>query len=276
MARVAVVSIPGNTARENEDAVALGDGVAVVVDGAGLPKGLRRGCRHSVRWYAESLATAFRDHLNRRNTDMSAALAAAITDVTTAHGPDCRPDEGSPSATVAAWRADGDAVEYLVLCDASVVLAFHDGSVLEVTDNRITSATEPVIDRYLRDVQRSGAVTPDDRRAARRAAVEQTRNRDGGFWCCHTDPAAALAAIHGRVKRDALRAVVAASDGATRGYHLLGIHPPAALTTAAGPDDLNALIESIRHAEELTGELIQQAIKQHDDATIVLANFDQH
>lgn len=119
MPRVVVASIPGVSSRENEDAVALGDGVAVVVDGAGLPKDLRRGCRHSVQWHAENLATAFRDHLE-----------------------------------------------------------------------------------------------------------------------------------------------------------LLGIHTPAALTSAADPDELNVLIASIRHAEERAGELVEQAIKQHDDATIVAANFE--
>lgn len=277
MPRVVVASIPGDSAHDNEDAVALGDGVAVVVDGAGLPKDLRRGCRHSVRWYAESLAAAFRDHLERRDSDMPAALAAAINDVTSSHGVGCRPNEGSPSATVAAWRAHDDAVEYLVLCDASIVLAFRDGTVTEVTDDRIAHATEPVIDQYLRDVQRrNGVVTPGDKRAARRAAVEQTRNREGGFWSCHTDPAAAVAAIHGRASRDGLRAIAAASDGATRGCQLLGIHTPDALTSARGKDDLDALIASIRHTEALNEELGPQAIKQHDDATVAVANFDQH
>lgn len=275
MPKVAVASIPGDTARENEDAVALGDGVAVVVDGAGLPKELRRGCRHSVRWYAGNLARAFRDHLVRLDSEMPDALAAAISDVAASHSVDCRPEEGSPSATVAAWRAHEDSVEYLVLCDASVVLAFRDGSVAEVTDDRISRATQPVIDQFLRDVSRnSGVITTDDKRSARLAAVEQTRNREGGFWCCHTDPAAAFAAIHDRTDRDILRAVVAASDGATRGYQVLGIHTPAALTSAAGSDDLTALIASIRDAEERNGVLVQQAIKQHDDATIVAATFD--
>jgi hypothetical protein len=271
----AAVSFPANQTRGNEDAFALGDGVAVVVDGAGLPKKLRRGCNHSVQWYAENLARAFCDKLDRRDSEMSAALASAIADVAASHGAGCRVEEGSPSATVAAWRTDADSVEYLVLCDASIVLAFRDGSVAEVTGDRITRVTEPAIDEYLLAVRRNGGVvTADELRTVRRAAVEQARNRAGGFWCCHVDPAAAFEAIQGRVQRDALHTVVAASDGATRGHQLLGTHTPRDLAAAAGSGDLAAVIESIRRAEDGTDRLVQQGIKRHDDATVAAATFD--
>ncbi|HXH79947.1 MAG TPA: hypothetical protein VNJ48_15715, partial [Nocardioides sp.] len=211
MPEVTAVSVPADVHRENEDAFALGDGVAVVVDGAGLPKELRSGCQHSVGWYADVLARAFRNQLVRRDSEMPQALAIAIAEVVDSHAAGCRLAEGSPSATVAAWRLHLDTVEYLVLCDASIVLGFKDGAAAEVTDDRITHATTPLIEEQLRRIRsQRGSITGADVRQARRTAVEQTRNRDGGFWCCHTDPRAAAAAIHGQVERGTLRAIVAA------------------------------------------------------------------
>ena len=167
-------------------------------------------------------------------------------------------------------------MEYLVLCDASIILGFHDGSATEITDDRITQATTPLIGERLRDIRaQRGSVTGDDVRHARRAAIEQTRNRDGGFWCCHTDPRAAFAAIHGQVERSILRTIVAASDGATRGHRLLGIHAPRDLVAAVDTGDSAAVIAQIRHAERESHALDEQGFKRHDDATLIAATFNR-
>jgi hypothetical protein len=41
---------PGSSTRPNQDRVVAEDMVGVVVDGAGLPAELRRGCHHDVEW----------------------------------------------------------------------------------------------------------------------------------------------------------------------------------------------------------------------------------
>lgn len=276
MPEVIAVSVPADVEGENEDAFALGDGVAVVVDGAGLPQEMRAGCQHSVHWYADALAGAFRNHLDRRNSEMPQALASAIAAVAESHADACRLAEGSPSATVAAWRLHPETVEYLVLCDASIILGFRDGSATEVTDDRITRATTPLVEEQLRGIRvHGGFVTAADARRARRVAVEQTRNRDGGFWCCQTDPGAAFAAIHGEVERGALSAVVAASDGATRGHQLLGTQSPRDLVAAVRTGRSAGVIASIRRAERESHALSEQGFKQHDDATLVAAILDR-
>lgn len=125
--------------RDNEDAISLGPpDVAVLVDGAGLPAYLRAGCRHTVSWYSNTLARALSDHLRQRDRPMKAGLAAALLAVASSHGEGCDLSAGSPSGTVAAWRIGPDSVEYLVLGDASLLLAHRDGSVTEVTDDRLT------------------------------------------------------------------------------------------------------------------------------------------
>ena len=83
------LTTPATQGADNEDALAIGPGVAVVVDGAGLPADLRRGCDHAVSWFARHVAEAFRDRLALRSSSMPQALADAITEVASLHGSGC-------------------------------------------------------------------------------------------------------------------------------------------------------------------------------------------
>ena len=257
------MSVPASSTLENEDAVACGDGVVVVVDGAGLPAELRAGCSHSVAWFARSVAETFHGHLTDRSSSMRDALAETIAVVGNSHRASCRLADGSPSATVAAWRITGDQLEYLVLCDASVTLVDARGGTVEVTDRRLAAVLEAA-------GKAGSATTAGDRRAARRAVVEDARNQDGGFWCVHHDPAAAAHAIEGRVPVGALSGVVACSDGGTRAYEVLGTHTLTDFAQSALRGDGSALVESIRQAENAqVDDLRRQGLKLHDDLTIV-------
>src|SRR5690606_23996452 len=114
-----------------------GDGVVVVVDGAGLPADLRAGCCHSVAWFASSIASSFQALLAAGASPMREALGETIACVKESHVMTCDLDRGSPSATIAAFRVVDDWLEYLVLCDASVLLLDVDGQVTHVTDGRL-------------------------------------------------------------------------------------------------------------------------------------------
>ncbi|MFC6704113.1 protein phosphatase 2C domain-containing protein [Flexivirga alba] len=265
-----VVTSAAQPGHANEDAVALGPGVAVLVDGAGLPAHLRSGCTHTVSWYAHALADTFRDTLSHADTDTRTALARALRQVAARHGPGCDLDRGSPSGTVAAWRIGADAVEYLVLGDASIILTGPGGDVSEVTDDRLATVTEPIIASRVRHrVARGLATAPNDLREARRAAVEMTRNKAAGFWCCHHEPAAAGHAIVRTLARAQVASLVAASDGATRGYQLLGIHTVQDVARLAANGAGKTVIGAIRAEEQRTRLLTDQGMKKHDDATLV-------
>ncbi|UWF77225.1 MULTISPECIES: protein phosphatase 2C domain-containing protein [Microbacterium] len=263
-------SLPAVAGRESEDALAVGDGIAVVVDGAGLPTSMRSGCRHAVAWYARCLAEAFREGLENRAVAMPAALAAAIERVRASHAHTCDLGAGSPSATVAAWRIDDEEVEHLVLCDASIVLVGRDGAVREVTDDRIDAAVERRASELLREGAAGGEPAEEEVAAARLAALDETRNRDGGFWCCHTDPRAAGHALTGRSRVDELAAIVAASDGGTRGFQLLDAHPIERFGALAVAGRLADIAAEIRAAED-TASL--RFAKTHDDILLAVETF---
>lgn len=242
------------------------DGVVVVVDGAGLPAHLRAGCRHSVAWFARSIAYTFHALLATRSSSMPEALAETISRVKDSHAATCDLAGGSPSATVAAWRMAGDRLEYLVLSDASIVLLDRHNRATEIVDHRL----ENVIARAAPLALERPAVTGAQVRAARRAAVESARNKPGGFWCVHTDTSAAIQATHGAVPVRDLAGVVACSDGGARAYELLGTHTLEEFTSLALRGELEALSDTIRTAENhQAGSLQGLGLKHYDDITIV-------
>jgi hypothetical protein len=259
-------SLPAEPGRESEDACALADGIGVVVDGAGLPKAMRQGCSHSVAWYARMLAEELRMRLESRTASMTDALAGAIAEVTDAHVHTCDLTQGSPSATVAAWRILGDEVEHLVLCDASVVLVGADGGAREVTDDRVTAAVQTRAASLA-----SAAGVPTATAEMRFAALDAARNVEDGFWCAHTDPDAARHALTGRTPVSELRAVVAASDGATRGFQLVRAHSLQDFADLAAGGDLARIAAEIRSAEDVHG--VPPLTKPDDDIGMALGRF---
>ncbi len=260
-------SVPGVPGRPNEDAVFVSDRVAVVVDGAGLPQHMRAGCHHSVDWYSNELALSFGAALHDSTLTMPRALSRAISEVSRRHD-GCSLIEGSPSATVAAWRLRPPMVEYLVLCDASVVVAMID-DVVEITDQRLSDLMAEQLDQVT-VVDGQGVLAGSAILAARAAVLERGRNVEGGFWCCQIDPAAADHALIGSCPLSDTTGIVIATDGATRGFQTLRAHTVAEFASRALAGDGAALVDDIRSAETAhRRQLLDNAIKVHDDATLV-------
>lgn len=272
--RTTSFTLPAASDRENEDAMALAAGIGVVVDGAGIPAELRRGCTHAVAWYARRLADAFCARLIDRATPMRAALAGAIAEVTALHAGTCTFEGGSPSATVAAWRVDGAEVEHLVLCDASIVVQDASGRAHEITDDRIESSVARRIRQLLSARAGTTDPSPDERAALRWRALEECRNAAGGFWCAQTDPAVAAHALLGRQAVDRTAAVIAASDGGTRGFQLVDAHDLPSFAHRAAAGELAGLAAEIRRGEEGLRTRSGFDGKIHDDLTIVVGSFD--
>ncbi len=247
-----------------------GDGAAVVVDGAGIPAELRAGCSHSVAWFAGSVANTLHGLLITRSSSMSEALAETIARVKASHVADCDLAEGSPSATVAAWRTVNEQVEYIVLCDASIVLVEHHGHSIEITDHRL----DQVLGRVAPVEAKTSTSGGDRLLASRRLAVEAARNKDGGFWCVHTEPDAAAEAIQGAVPLAGLAGVLALSDGAARAYDLLNTRALDEFASDALAGHLRALSDDIRAEEVRRAEVLRgQGLKVHDDFSVVAQPF---
>ncbi|MFC0674269.1 hypothetical protein [Brachybacterium hainanense] len=278
--RIRVLTDPAAPDLVNEDAVALGRDLAVVVDGAGLRPEMRRGCTHPVAWYSRNLARELALRLEREGEErlsMTDALEGAIGAVRALHGGSCDLHAGSPSGTVAAWRLREGTLETLVLCDAAIVIGVPgpDGPGLEaelVTDLRVQGA----VDRWTRLL----AERPAERLAApveeiplRFQALDAARNVDGGFWCAHHDPAAARHALVRSVPWRSGMVVIAASDGATRAMLELGTHDVERFAEQCAAGRLEELCEEVRDAERSRARrpVRSSSTKIHDDLTVAVA-----
>lgn len=261
-------SAPASSESQNEDALRVGPGLAVVVDGAGVEPRFRAGCVHSVAWFANQLADAMLRHLSDRSQSPREALARSISHVREQHGPQCHLADGSPSATIAAFRVNGDRLEHLVQCDAAVLLVRTDGSSELVTDRMIEEASAKV-GQYREELR--GRNLPEETVAEMgEAYLERLRNDPAGFWIPQDDPAVADHALAGSTPVAELRAVVACSDGITRALDRLGLHEVDSLACAAVEQPLEDLVTAIRTAESDGRE---RPGKLHDDATVAVLHL---
>lgn len=265
-------SVPASAEHANEDAVFRSAGVAVVIDRAGLPHSMRAGCHHSVDWYSNQLAQGFGTALLDAGLTMRQALSRAIAEVSQLHD-GCSLAEGSPSATVAAWRLRPHMVEYLVLCDASTIVVLAD-QIVEITDDRLSvllNEQRPFI--RVGNVERSASKILE----TRAEILQSSRNVDGGYWCCQIDPVAADRALSGTYPLSDVLGVVIATDGATRGFQSLGIHSAEEFAIRVVAGDGVAVLDEIRAAErDQREQLLAAAIKIHDDATVVALATTDH
>jgi hypothetical protein len=83
-----------------------------------------------------------------------------------------------------AWRVTSSDLEYLALCDSSLLLSFTDGRHLEVTDDRQSQTFEPWSEAAPTRRSKGGlSISPHDFGAPSRDEVKSLCNTSEGFWC---------------------------------------------------------------------------------------------
>jgi hypothetical protein len=232
--------------RPNEDYAVTGPDWAVVLDGATAPAGIDSGCVHDVCWLVRQLAAAVASRMPSAALSLADLLAEAITDVCRAHSGTCdlaNPD--SPASTVAMYRVNGSALEYLSLADSAVLHA------------RPGHAAEVFLDERTGD--------PPGGRPRPNEVARLLRNQPGGFWVASTRPEAAYEAVRGTCGLADDSSVFLLTDGVTRLVEFYGKtwERLAAIAAAHGP---GSLITAVRQLED---DQPPRYGKQHDDATAI-------
>ena len=283
--RIQSATEPGDPKRANEDyaaaaAPALGSGGALVVlDGVTGPSG-PDGCRHGVSWFATRLGGSLLELLcSRRESSLAECLAEGISRTADAHRDTCDLSHPrTPQATAALARWDERRVEYLVLCDA--VLLLDEASPADEEPGRTgapTEGTHPdtgvrvVLDTRLSDLRPAARRLPPGERAA---FIEGMRNAPGGFWTAAADPSVARRAVTGSLERRRVRGLAALTDGLGRWVETFGLGGWSdlyALLATRGP---GLAIDQVRAAEaaDPLGTAFPRA-KTHDDASVVIARL---
>ncbi|MFD0397270.1 hypothetical protein ACFVHI_04240 [Kitasatospora sp. NPDC127121] len=264
---VSVATAP-NPGRINEDFAVASPETVVLLDGAGLPSSMNTGCTHGVPWFVRTLGASIFKHATERPAALTECLADAIDSTARLHAGTC--DLGNPmtpTSTVAITRARGDAFEWLVLADSTVVLSLPDG-IDVISDHRVSAVT----DRQRADMAKELEHLPEsERRTALAYAQRQLMNSAAGYWVAATEAGAAEQSLTGEVSLSRVRAAAVLTDGAVRAVDDFGV---------MGWPDLMSRLETsgprgvIDHTRELERSDPQRRrwprSKCHDDATVVL------
>jgi hypothetical protein len=263
----ATEAAPGRLA--NEDRVVTAPGFVCVLDGVTQAPTAESGCVHSPAWYVDRLSR----HLLARyaavpQRPLTELLKGAIEGVASEHADTCDLSQpATPASTVCILCVRPETVDYLVLCDTTLVL--DTGTVTTVTDPRFAD----LITR-LRAGQ-TGNVLASNRGYT--PGKWDFINREGGYWIAAADPDAADHAVTGSIDRTGsspVRRAALLTDGASCAVDRLGITDwPGLLDLVQqhGPDEL---ISRVRIAERAISATAN-GTKPHDDATVALCLFDQ-
>ncbi|MFJ7153465.1 hypothetical protein ACIQUQ_00855 [Streptomyces sp. NPDC101118] len=256
--RIDLASTPGDPQHPNEDWLsavlpASGQGgVMVALDGVTPPRG-DDGCVHGVPWFTARLGGRLTELSgSRRDMTLSQVLAEAIAATADAHRETCDLSHvRTPQATVVMARWDERSVEHLVLSDSVLLLRDPLGEVTAVRDDRL--------DRVPREVLRSVAAT------------DALRNAEGGFFTAAADPSVAARAVTGTTPREAVSALAALTDGATRWVDVFGSGDWADLLRLLQKEGAAAVIDRVRALER--GPAGAARGKRHDDASVAYAEL---
>jgi hypothetical protein len=206
---------------------------------------------HGVPWLVRNLAELLIVGLSAGDGRTLRTIAAdAVAGLRRRHEDTCdltNPD--SPSTTLAMLRVDDRDLDYLVLCDSSIVLERSNGYQV-LTDDRTARLS-----------------------AYDRVSVARQRNAPGGFWVASTDPAAADQALTGTVRLDEVRRAAVLTDGAARLVDRFG-RTWADLFHLADRDGPRAVLAAVREAELATGPNPRFRGKRFDDATLAFCRLN--
>jgi hypothetical protein len=253
--RVEAASWAGTTGG-NEDFVAGGRTVALVLDGVSAWFSAESGCRHGTAWFVRQLGERL---LAAAVTGpLPDAVARAIAEVAGAHDGSCDLSHPwGPAATLALVREHAVRWEYLVLADATLVVE-QPGGYQVVVDRRLAeldaAASAPGAGETLRRHQREG--------------FAGLRNTAGGYWVAASDPAAAAHAVTGALPRTGRVALL--TDGASALVDVFGQSwgDLFGLLDRAGPP---AVLRAVRDFEEADPTATRwPRPKPHDDATVAV------
>jgi hypothetical protein len=276
--RVASRPAPGRSGDDaNEDVGFALPGLACVLDGVSVFPGMETGCVHGPAWYVRRLEK----HLGHAygpgpDAPLADLLAGSIERVNADHGGRCDlTHPGTPASTVAMLRQRDGRLDYLVLCDSSIVVE-HGDDLTVVVDGRFAAAVA--------DLHTTAPAALDSAERAEhfiraRAKQLERANRPDGYWIAAANPHAAHEAVTGsfdlRGPQRASRAALL-TDGASRAvdeFELFDWRGLLNLLTDEGPD---ALIDRVRAAEtvDCDGHWWSR-YKRHDDATVAFCLFEQ-
>lgn len=259
----------------NEDVHLANDTVAVVLDGATIPKGATTSCHHTTQWFAQTLGEhTFAQLTGTYEQDLRQVLADSIAWFAAHHATTCDiHDAAHPSATVMILHETENGYDYLVLGDSTLVFYGPTG-IKVVTDHRLQENIAPLLRARLQHLTR-GSAEHDAARADLLAGERAGRNTEGGYWIAATDPTAAYQALVGHVEFGHADAALLLTDGASVLVDRFGTLDWNDLLDLARNKGPRAVIDQVRTVESDPDIARLPRSKPHDDATLIYCELQR-
>jgi serine/threonine protein phosphatase PrpC len=266
------LSLPGETARANEDSFAHNESAALVMDGATMLGAPLMPGPSDAAWIAQFGARRLMAHL--QDQEPKKALRSAMTDAEKSFKALRRREMEEPwqlpCAAVMMTAAQENSLEFLWLGDCGAIIAQGD-AVAVIGETMAKRAEESGRARKMAQEKKVSAAAPgvraqfmDHLRAAR------SRINSGDYWLFTPDSRAAAHARRRILKIEPGALLLLASDGflALSDY---GAYDAAGLIAAAKSKGLAALGEELRAIEndDAGGDRFAR-FKKSDDATALL------
>lgn len=255
-------------ASNNQDRYAIGDGFAVVLDGATSVAGDRS---HDPGWYAERLARAVSERVPRGGA-LADAVADAIRTVRDDHA--LTPDT-CPTSTVAIARWSDGVVESYLLGDSFVVLLSAGGAESVHTDDRLDAVGAHERAAYRARLAAGSGYDVEHRSLLLALQAEQARHRNqpDGYWIAGAEPEAAYHGVTSTEERSGISALLLASDGVDPERHR-GTMTWHGLSHEVNSHGAAQVLQELQDAEasDPDGRRWPRS-KRHDDKTLVVVDL---
>lgn len=264
---------PAATDAPNEDSYIVLDDMIIVLDGATIRT--ETGCIHGLPWYVRNLGLQLTAAASDHAVSLTDAISAAISAVSAMHSDTCDLSHpGTPSAAIGMVRQRGNALDYAVLGDITVVIEAAGRPTIAVVDERVSAVA--VAERRECDRHLIGTPEKQDAILTMKGLELAGRNTEGGYWIASTDPAAAGHALTGTLSSDEVVRVAACSDGAMRALDMTSVTTTDGVLSVLRHMGPAALVDMVRRSEDADPLGARwPRNKTHDDATAVIVEFHE-
>lgn len=250
------------------------DGASALVDASYTPA--ENDVVWMVHWWHDYLMT----HLDQLDKSLHELLEAGVHAFNVAFSAFKPVDSLSSleqvSSALAVVRTVGTQLECFVLGDAEISLKDKSGAVRIITDDSLKHLDAKVIAMMNGNHHRQNFCVFKDFTAEELALLREHRmlmNTEGGYYILAHDPVAIQNGIYHTVPLDTIDTCLLTTDGISP---LDRFYQRGALIEAFRAKGLEPVVEELRrHEKEDAAKVKLQRLKTHDDATVVLIEFEE-
>ncbi len=266
--------------QHNEDAYGHDSNFAWIIDGAlPLDKTNVTPWKNDVCWVGNWWSDYLNDHLSENDKSIHQHLQSGILSLNESFSKFTKIDDLSKldraSFCIGITRICGDMLECYVLGDVEVAIKFKDGHHKIVTDHRIETMDDEVIQMIARNMEREKHIVFNGYTAEELSILRRNRmgmNSKNGYYILEHEVEAIQQGIYDRFPIDSVESVLLMTDGFSAIYNKYDYCSLGELFDIVNSKGSGEIIHILRRIEQ-EGFHTYKRLRKHDDATGVYCQF---